>query len=59
MLSRFLPASFESSVPRETESINPIIIKDEIAEDPPDDMNGSGLPVVGNTPIVHPMFKNA
>ena len=30
-----------------------------ISEEPPDEMNGSGLPVVGKRPTTQPMFKNA
>ena len=30
-----------------------------ISEEPPDDTNGRGLPVVGTSPMTQPMFKNA
>lgn len=37
----------------------PIMRSEAIIDDPPDEMNGSGLPVVGKTPMALPMFKNA
>ena len=30
-----------------------------MSDEPPDEMNGRGLPVVGNTPMTHPMLRNA
>ena len=35
------------------------MMSDAKMDEPPDEMNGRGLPVVGNTPIAHAMFKNA
>lgn len=43
----------------ETDRITPNIKRDAISEEPPDEMKGSGLPVVGRRPTTQPMFKNA
>lgn len=59
MLSRLRLMSSSRSVPRDIESMRPMSINDEIAEEPPDEMKGKGFPVVGNTPMVQPIFRNA
>ena len=42
-----------------TDMIRPTINSDARIEDPPEEMNGSGLPVVGRSPVAQAMFKNA
>ena len=37
----------------------PTIKSDATTDDPPDEMNGRGLPVVGNNPVAQAIFKNA
>ena len=46
-------------LPFPDQSFDTIIMNDAMSEEPPEEMNGSGLPVVGNTPIAQPMFRNA
>lgn len=39
--------------------IKPTMNKDASTDEPPDEMNGNGLPVVGKIPVAQAMFKNA
>ena len=39
--------------------MSPSKMNDASIEEPPAEMKGSGLPVVGKTPMTQAMFKNA
>ena len=58
-LERRRSNSSEEAASRDTDRISPTMMSDAKMDEPPDEMNGRGLPVVGNTPIAHAMFKNA